>query len=205
MVQHARQGPGKPGRGRSGSVEHLWRPLCFASLILLFLLEEGANLLEGGVGLEHGDEGLLLLKLLAEADEESVDEGAIVDVIAEFTKFVADSLDPLAENGDRGISLDGRTELGVEGVDARVGVVLEQLLERCPKLGGGGVVGGDQIEELRGDACVNPLDDGEIIFHPARIGVLRRVGWIYVVAEAAAAEVDVEEVAPMVVVVGAKI
>ena len=205
MARHARRGPGKPGRGRSGSVKHLRWPLRLASLILLFLLEEGANLLEGGVGLEHGDEGLLLLELLAEADEESVDEGAIVDVIAEFTKFVTDSLDPLAENGDRGISLDGRTELGVEGVDARVGVVLEQLLKGRPKLGGGGVVGGDQIEELRGDACVNPLDDGEIIFHPARIGVLRRVGWIYVVAEAAAAEMDGEEVAPMVVVVGAKI
>ena len=142
-------------------------------------------------------DGLLLLELLAEADEEGVDEGAIVDVIAEFTKFVADSLDALAENGDRGVSLDG--------FDARVGVVLEQLLKGRPKLGGGGVVGGDQIEELRGDACVNPLDDGEIIFHPARIGVLRRVGWIYVVAKATAAKVDGEEVTPMVIVVGAKI
>ena len=159
---------------RRGSVKHLRWPLSLASLVLLFLLEEGADLLEGRVGLEHGYEGLLLLKLLAEANEEGVDEGAVVDVITEFTEFVADGLDPLAEDGDRSISLDGRTELGVEGVDARVGVVLEQLLERCPKLGGGGVVVGDQIEELRGDACVNPLDDGEIVFHPAWIGGLRR-------------------------------
>ena len=161
------------------------------------------DLFEGRVGLQHGDEGLLLLELISEADEEGVDESAIVDVIAEFTDFVADGLDLLAEDGDRGISLGGCAELRVERVDARVGVVLKQLLEGGPEIGGGGIVGGDQIEELRGDACVNPLDDGEIIFHPASIGRLRRVGGIDVVAKAAATEVDDEEVAPVVVVVGA--
>ena len=61
-------------------------------------------------------------------------------------------------------------------------VVLKQLLKGSPEIGGGGVIVGHQIEKLRGDACVNPLDDGEIIFHPARISGLWRVGGINVVA-----------------------
>ena len=55
-------------------MKHLRRPLRLASLVLLFLLEDRADLLEGGVRLEHGDEGLLLLELIAETLEEGVDE-----------------------------------------------------------------------------------------------------------------------------------
>ena len=173
-------------------MEHLRRPARLAGLILFFLLEERANFFEGGVGLEHGDEGLLLLKLITEADEQSIDESAILDVIAKFTEFVVDGLDPLAEDGDRSVSLGGRAELGVERVDTCVRVVLEQLLEGDPELGGGGIIGRDQVEELGGDAGVDPLYNGEVIFHPTRIGGLRRMRWIYVVAEAATAEVDGE-------------
>ena len=89
-------------------MEHLRRPARLAGLILFFLLEERANFFEGGVGLEHGDEGLLLLKLITEVDEESIDESAILEVIAKFTEFVADGLDPLTEDGVRGVSLGGR-------------------------------------------------------------------------------------------------
>ena len=78
-------------------------------------------------------------------------------------------------------------------------------MKGSPEIGGGGVIVGHQIEKLRGDACVNPLDDGEIIFHPARISGLWRVGGINVVAQAAAPEMDDEEVAPMVVVVDAEV
>ena len=80
-------------------MEDVWRPLRLASLILFFLLEKGAHLLEGGVGLQHGDEGLLFLELVSEANEEGVDEGTVVDVITKLTEFVADGLDPLTEDG----------------------------------------------------------------------------------------------------------
>ena len=88
-------------------MKHLRRPLRLASLVLLFLLEDRADLLEGGVWLEHGDEGLLLLELIAETLKEGVDESTILDVIAKFTEFIADSLDSLAEDGDWDISLHG--------------------------------------------------------------------------------------------------
>ena len=79
-------------------MKHLRRPLHLASLVLLFLLEDRADFLEGGVWLEHGDEGLLLLELIAETLEKGVDESAILDVIPKFMEFIANSLDSLAED-----------------------------------------------------------------------------------------------------------
>ena len=92
-------------------------------------------------------------------------------------------------------------ELDVESVDARVGVVLEKLLEGSPKLRCRGVVDGDQVEELGGDPGVDPLDDGEVVLDPAWIGGLRHRGGIDVIAEAAATEMNVEEVVPMIKIV----
>jgi hypothetical protein len=41
---------------------------------------------------------------------------------------ITDGLDALAIDGDRGIALSAGAELDVKGVDARVGVVLKELL-----------------------------------------------------------------------------
>ena len=49
------------------------------------------------------------------------------------------------------------------------------------------------------------MDDRKIILHPTSIGRLRDRGWMDVVAQTAATKVDVEEMAPMVVVVGSEI
>ena len=57
-------------------------------------------------------------------------------------------------------------ELGVEDVGASINVVLEELSEGCPEIGGGGNMTEDKIENIGGDAHVNPLDDGEIILDP---------------------------------------
>jgi hypothetical protein len=67
-----------------------------------------------------------------ETDEKGVDEGMVVDVITEFPKFIADGLDALAVDGDGGIALSAGAELDVKGIDARVGVVLKELLEGGP-------------------------------------------------------------------------
>jgi hypothetical protein len=64
-----------------------------------------------------------------------------------------------------------------------------------------GVVGGDEVEEFGGDPRVDPLDDGEIVFHPARIIGARLRGGIDVAAKAAAPEMHVKQVAPVVEVV----
>jgi hypothetical protein len=90
-------------------------------------------------------------------------------------------------------------------VDARIRVVLEELLKRGPKFSGGGIVVGDQVEELGGDPGVNPLDYREVVFQPVSVGGARHRGWMYMVAKTALSKVDVEEVAPVVVVVGGKI
>jgi hypothetical protein len=42
-------------------------------------------------------------------DQQGVDEGPIGDRIAELPKFIADRLDALAEDGDRGVALSGGT------------------------------------------------------------------------------------------------
>ena len=82
-----------------------------ACLVLRLELQDGADLREGGVGSHHRDEGDLLLELFPEADEESVDEGLIVNVTTELTKFVANRLDALAIDGDRRVALDAGAEL----------------------------------------------------------------------------------------------
>ena len=65
---------------------------CFASLVLSLELKKGASIGERRVGTQHGDEGHPFLKLLTEADEEGVDEGAIVNVIAKLPEFIVDRL-----------------------------------------------------------------------------------------------------------------
>ena len=82
---------------------------------------------------------------------------------------------------------------------------MEQLLKSRPETGGGGGVPEDEIEYLGGDAHVNPLDDGEVILDPLGIMRLRHGGGVDVGAKIAAPEVNFEEVAPMVVVVGVEI
>jgi hypothetical protein len=61
-----------------------------------------------------------------------------------------------------------------------------------------GVVGGDQVEELDGDPGVDPLDDSEVVLDPAWIGGPWCRGEVDVITEAAATEMNMEEVAPMV-------
>jgi hypothetical protein len=50
---------------------------------------------------QRWDEGHLLLELLTESKDKSVDEGAVFNMIAELPEFVADCFDALTENGDR--------------------------------------------------------------------------------------------------------
>jgi hypothetical protein len=59
----------------------------------------------------------------------------------------------------QGVTLCAGAELDVKCVDARIRVVLEELLKRGPKFSGGRVIIGDQVEEIGGDSGVNPLDD----------------------------------------------
>ena len=61
-------------------------------------LEHGAYLGEGGSRTHHGDEGGLLLKTFTVPDEKNIDELAIVDGFAEFTKLVGDGFEPLTIN-----------------------------------------------------------------------------------------------------------
>jgi hypothetical protein len=51
--------------------------------------------------------------------------------------------------------------------------VLEELLKRIPKLGGSGVIVGDNIEQLGGDADVDLLDERQIILQPTWFAWLR--------------------------------
>ena len=81
-------------------MKHL-RASSLASLVLSLELKERADLAKGRVGPQHGDEGHLFLKLLTEADEKSVYEDAVVDVITKLPEFITDRLDPLTEDGDQ--------------------------------------------------------------------------------------------------------
>ena len=120
-------------------------------------------------------------------------------------KLIGHCLEALTVVAERRCSLDGVANLGVEGVDASVGVVLEETTKSSPESGCGRGLAEDKIEDLGRHARVDPLDDGEIIFDPARIIEARNGVGGDVGAQIAAAKVYVEEVAPMVVIVGCKV
>ena len=82
---------------------------------------------------------------------------------------------------------------------------MEQLLKSHPETGGGGSIPKDKVEDLGGDTHVDPLDDGKVILDPLGIMGLRHGGGVDVGAKIAAPEVNFEEVAPMVIVVGGEI
>jgi hypothetical protein len=144
-----------------------------ARLILSRKLENRPDVGEGRIWPHQGDERDLFLKLLMKTDKQGVDEGPIGDRVAELPKFTADRLDALAEDGDRGVALRGGAKLDVKRVDTRIRVVLEQLLERITEFSGGGIIIGDEVEELGRNPSINPLDDREIVFDPTRIRGLR--------------------------------
>jgi hypothetical protein len=58
-----------------------------------------------------------------------------------------------------------------------------------------------QVEDLGGDALIDPLNNSKIIFDPTRIMRLWRSGAVDVRSEIATAEVGVKQMNPMIVVV----
>jgi hypothetical protein len=85
---------------------------------------------------------------------------AVVDSITELFEFIGDGLELLTVDADRGVTLDGVTELGVESVDAGINVVFEELSKGRPEGVSVGCVTEDEIENLSRHPLVDPLDDG---------------------------------------------
>ena len=111
----------------------------------------------------------MLLRTFTEPEEEDIDEMTIVDGVAKFAELVGDGLESLTINPHLGVALDGVAELGVEGVDASIDVILKELTKGRPECGGVGGVAEEKIENLGGHPLVDPLYDGEVVLHPARI------------------------------------
>jgi hypothetical protein len=170
-------------------------------LCVIGALELRADLGKRGARPHHGDEGCLLLKPITKPLKEDVDELAIRHGITEFMELVGHGLDALAVDAEGRGPLDGVADLGIEVVDPGIDVVLEELAQGRPKSSGGGGLVEDEIEDLGGDTGVDPLDDGEVIRNQARIGGAGNGVVGDVVTKTAAPEVNLEEMAPVVVVV----
>jgi hypothetical protein len=80
---------------------------------------------EGRIGPHQEDERDLFLELLMKTDKQGVNEGLVGDRVAELPKFIADRLDALAKDGDRGVALSGGAKLDEKRIDTRIGVVLK--------------------------------------------------------------------------------
>ena len=93
----------------------------------------------------------------------------------------------------------------MEVVGESIDIAFEELTESHPEFSGGSSITKNEIKDLDGDLHVDPLYDGEIILDPLRIMRLRDGVGGDVGAEIASPKVDVEDLTPMVVVVGAKI
>lgn len=98
----------------------------------------------------------------------------------------------MTEDAHGAITLCDRAKLRVEGGDASIPVVLKEPAELGPDITCGGAISHHKIEELRRDASIQPLDDGEVVFDPA--GIVGS-GWRiagYVVKERAATEMNLK-------------
>ena len=76
-------------------------------------LQDGAYLGEGWRWPHHRYESDLLLKLFSKANKKSVDEVAVLHVVAKLAEFISNCLDPLTEKGHRCVSLGDGAELGM--------------------------------------------------------------------------------------------
>ena len=126
---------------------------------------------------------------------------AILNGVPKFTELVDDGLETLVVDADTGVDLNGAAELRVEGVDAGVDVVLKEPAKGGPKRGGIGGGAEDQIEDLGAHPLVDPLYNSEIIFEPARIRGTRGGVDVDVPKKIATSEMDLEEMAPVIIVV----
>ena len=97
--------------------------------------------------------------------------------------------------------MHGVVELGVETIDTSIDIVLEELSEGRPESSGSSSVAKHQVEDLGGDALVDPLNYSEIIFDPTRIMRAWNGGVVDVRSEIAATKVNVEEMNPMIIIV----
>ena len=166
-------------------MENRWARV-LASLSVRRELQHGADFGKGWRRPHHGDEGGLLVQILARPDNDDVDELCVAVGITEFAKLIANGLDTLAEKIYRGIALGQVTKLGVQSALPSVAVALKKLAKRAPYVGGGGAVVIKHVEDLGGDAGVESLNNREIVFHPLRIMRERRTVGGDVRAEAAA-------------------
>jgi hypothetical protein len=170
-------------------------------LCVIGALKQRADFGKRGTGPHHQDEGRLLLEAITKPLKEDIDELAIRHRVAEFTELVGHGLDTLAVDAEGGGPLDGVADLGVEVVDLGVDVVLEELAQSRPESSGGGGLAEDEVEDLGGDARVDPLDDGEVVSNPARISGAWNGVVGDVITKAAAPKMNLEEMAPVIVVV----
>jgi hypothetical protein len=178
----------------------MWARL-LACLCVIGALEQRADFGKRGMGPHHGDEGCLLLEPIAKPLKEDVDELAIRHRITEFAKLVGHGMDALAVEAEEGGPLDDVVDLSIEVVDPGVDVDLEELAQGRPESSGSGGLAEDEIEDLSGDTRVDPLDDGKVVRNPARFGGAWNGVVNDVVMKTAAPEVNLKEMAPVVVVV----
>jgi hypothetical protein len=80
-------------------------------------------------------------------------------------------------------------------------IVFEKLAKGRPESGGVGGVAEDMVQYIRGHPLVDPQDDCEVVLDPTRIRESGTGGDDDVIQEVAVAEMDLEEMAPKVVVV----
>jgi hypothetical protein len=88
---------------------------------------------------------------------------------------------------------------------AGINAVLKKLMEGSPEGGGHGRLAEDEVQDPDGDSCVDPLNNGEIIFDPRRIIRARNGVSGNMMKKIASTEVNIEEITPRVIVVDRKI
>ena len=144
-------------------------------------------------------------KAIVEAAHQRVKERVVGDNLAKLAQLVADGLDALTEGTNKAITVRDAAQLRVEGGDAGVTVVLKKPAELEPDVACGGTIRDDEVEELRRDVRVEPLNNGEVVFDPCGITRSRRDIIGDVMKEGASPKMDLKKMTSMVVIMAVEI
>lgn len=174
-------------------------------LILLFHLQHRAGFDERRQRAKERNQCRLLREAFVEPPHEGMEKRSISNHLPKLAKLVADGFDALAEDANGAIALRDGAKLGVESRNAGVAIVLEEAAELGPDVASGGAVGDHEVEQLGGDAGVEPLNNGEVVLEPAWIVRSRRSITGDMVEERASSEMDLEKMTPVIIVVAVKV
>jgi hypothetical protein len=147
-----------------------------------------------------GEDGLDVAEFLGQATEEVQNLAWLGDGVADVAQVVGELLELVALVRDGQIPLDNIAELSFEKNGALQFVVAEEALVVRPNGVGRSIGLVDEVEDILGDGCVDPVGDTAVDLLPFSIAIKNGGRGAHMADEAKFAEDRVKKAAPLAVI-----